>query len=149
MLHIMWYNFTVLVHKLTICRDYSKTCARALQILWWSKTVEWKVWCCICRCFTEWNWSLWCHYWFLVNSGCRILVEGIVGCNIVYFFLLFFLIYTYGSYLFILNHRFKHAFYPWGSSDSEESQCSHRSFNGCRCWRDEVFTLFFQFIVYT
>ena len=67
------YNFTVLVHKLTICRDYSKTYARSK---YYDEAKPWSERCDVAFACTSQNEIDQSDAINLVNSGCRILVEG-------------------------------------------------------------------------
>ena len=80
MLAIM-YNFTVLLHKLTICRDYSKTYARSK---YYDEAKPWSERCDVAFACASQNEIDQSDAINLVNSGCRILVEGScsAGCNI-------------------------------------------------------------------
>ena len=81
MLAIM-YNFTVLLHKLTICRDYSKTYARSR---YYDEAKPWNERCDVAFAYASQNEIDQSDAINLVNSGCRILVEGSCSCRMQYF----------------------------------------------------------------
>ena len=100
-----------MVHNLTICRDYSKTYARSK---YYDEAKPWSERCDVAFACASHNEIDQSDAINLVNSGCRILVEGSFSSKFGHIWLppLFFLVYTNGSYLFNLNPRFKHALYP-------------------------------------